>query len=251
MMNYAKLDTDNGFNAHSNGFAAGFEANFTDSFKAGVGYAYTSTDISTERSKTDVKTHTGFVYGEYKPNKAYINGVVSFGRSDYDDTTRSLNLTSDYKTDTIAAQVAAGYKAGVLTPEAAVRFTNVKQKAYTDATGAKMEEKTADTWTGVLGAKAGKDFVLKKANRKIGVSPELKVAATYDFARDDESRTVTLPDGSSYMATGEAMERFGVEAGAGVTVSLGRSSEIALTYDGKFKKDYQDHTGMVNLKVKF
>ena len=250
MLNYAKLDTDNGFAAHSNGFAAGFEANFTDSFKAGVGYAYTSTDISTERSSTDVKTHTGFVYGEYKPNKAYINGVVSFGRSDYDDTTRSLNLTSDYKTDTIAAQVAAGYKAGVLTPEVAMRFTNVKQKAYTDAMGAKMADKTANTWTGVLGAKAGKDFVLK-ANRKIGVSPELKVAATYDFARDDESRTVTLPDGSSYMATGEAMERFGVEAGAGVTVSIANSAEIALTYDGKFKKDYQDHTGMVNLKVKF
>ena len=250
MMNYAKLDTDNGFNAHSNGFAAGFEANFTDSFKAGLGYAYTSTDISTERSKTDVKTHTGFVYGEYKPNKAYINGVVSFGRSDYDDTTRSLSLNSAYKTDTIAAQIAAGYKAGVLTPEAAVRFTNVKQKAYTDAMGAKMEEKTSDTWTGVLGAKIGKDFTLR-ANSKIGLSPELKVAATYDFARDDENRTVTLPDGSSYTATGEAMERFGVEAGAGVTVSLGRSSEIALTYDGKFKKDYQDHTGMVNLKVKF
>lgn len=250
MMNYAKLDTDNGFNAHSNGFAAGFEANFTDSFKAGLGYAYTSTDISTERSKTDVKTHTGFVYGEYKPNKAYINGVVSFGRSDYDDTTRSLSLTSAYKTDTIAAQIAAGYKAGVLTPEAAVRFTNVKQKAYTDAMGAKMEEKTADTWTGVLGAKIDKNYVLR-ANRKIGLSPELKVAATYDFARDDENRTVTLPDGSSYTATGEAMERFGVEAGAGVTVSIANSAEIALTYDGKFKKDYQDHTGMVNLKIKF
>lgn len=250
MMNYAKLDTDNGFDAHSNGFASGFEVNFTDSFKAGLGYAYTSTDISTERSKTDVKTHTGFVYGEYKPNKAYINGVVSFGRSDYDDTTRSLSLTSAYKTDTIAAQIAAGYKAGVLTPEAAVRFTNVKQKAYTDATGAKMEEKTADTWTGVLGAKIGQNYVLK-ANRKIGLSPELKVAATYDFARDDENRTVTLPDGSSYTATGEAMERFGVEAGAGVTVSIANSAEIALTYDGKFKKDYQDHTGMVNLKIKF
>ena len=250
MMNYAKLDTDNGFDAHSNGFAAGFEANFTDSFKAGLGYAYTSTDISTERSKTDVKTHTGFVYGEYKPNKAYVNGVVSFGRSDYDDTTRSLSLTSAYKTDTIAAQVAAGYKAGVLTPEAAVRFTNVKQKAYTDAMGAKMAEKTSDTWTGVLGAKIGKDYKLR-ANRKIGLSPELKVAATYDFARDDENRTVTLPDGSSYTATGEAMERFGVEAGAGVTVNVGNATEIALTYDGKFKKDYQDHTGMVNLKIKF
>ena len=113
-----------------------------------------------------------------------------------------------------------------------------------------MEEKTSDTWTGVLGAKIGKDFTLR-ANSKIGLSPELKVAATYDFARDDENRTVTLPDGSSYTATGEAMERFGVEAGAGVTVSIANSAEIALTYDGKFKKNYQDHTGMVNLKIKF
>lgn len=250
MMNYAKLDTDNGFSAHSNGFAAGFEANFTDSFKAGVGYAYTSTDISTERSKTDVKTHTGFVYGEYKPNKAYVNGIISFGRSDYDDETRDLSLTSDYKTDTIAAQIATGYKAGIVTPEAAVRFTNVKQKAYTDAMGAKMAEKTSDTWTGVMGAKIGKDYKLR-ANRKIGLSPELKVAATYDFARDDENRTVVLPDGSSYTATGEAMKRFGVEAGAGLTVNVGNATEIALTYDGKFKKDYQDHTGMVNLKIKF
>ena len=126
----------------------------------------------------------------------------------------------------------------------------VKQKAYTDALGAKMEEKTADTWTGVLGAKLGQNYVLK-ANRKIGLSPELKVAATYDFARDDENRTVTLPDGSSYMETGEAIERYGVEAGAGVTVSIANSAEIALTYDGKFKKDYQDHTGMLNLKIKF
>lgn len=250
MMNYAKLDKEDGFNAHSNGFAAGAEVNFTDSFKAGIGYAYTSGDISTDRAQTDVDTHTGFVYGEYKPHKAYVNGVVSYGRSKYDEKTRTVGLTSDYNADTIAAQIAAGYDLGLLTPEAAVRFTNVRLKEYTDAAGATLRDKTQNTWTGVAGIKAAKGYHLT-ANPKINFTPELKVAATYDFARDDENRTVVLPDHSSYVVSGDPMKRFGVETGAGLTVTFGNSSELSVSYEGKFKDHYKDHTGMVNLKVNF
>lgn len=250
MMNYAKLDKEDGFNAHSNGFAAGAEVNFTDSFKAGIGYAYTSGDISTDRAQTDVDTHTGFVYGEYKPHQAYVNGVVSYGRSKYDEKTRTVGLTSDYNADTIAAQIAAGYDFGLLTPEAAVRFTNVRLKEYTDAAGATLRDKTQNTWTGVAGIKAAKGYHLA-ANPKINFTPELKVAATYDFARDDENRTVVLPDHSSYVASGDPMKRFGVETGAGLTVAFGNTSELSVSYEGKFKDHYKDHTGMANLKVNF
>lgn len=250
MMNYAKLDKEDGFNAHSNGFAAGAEVNFTDSFKAGIGYAYTSGDISTDRAQTDVDTHTGFVYGEYKPHQAYVNGVVSYGRSKYDEKTRTVGLASDYDADTIAAQIAAGYDFGLLTPEAAVRFTNVRLKEYTDAAGATLRDKTQNTWTGVAGIKAAKGYHLA-ANPKINFTPELKVAATYDFARDDENRTVVLPDHSSYVASGDPMKRFGVETGAGLTVAFGNTSELSVSYEGKFKDHYKDHTGMINLKVNF
>lgn len=250
MMNYAKLDKEDGFNAHSNGFAAGAEVNFTDSFKAGIGYAYTSGDISTDRAQTDVDTHTGFVYGAYKPHKAYVNGVVSYGHSKYDEKTRTVGLTSDYNADTIAAQIAAGYDFGLLTPEAAVRFTNVRLKEYTDAAGATLRDKTQNTWTGVAGIKAAKGYHLT-ANPKINFTPELKVAATYDFARDDENRTVVLPDHSSYVASGDPMKRFGVETGAGLTVAFGNTSELSVSYEGKFKDHYKDHTGMINLKVNF
>ena len=250
MMNYAKLDKEDGFNAHSNGFAAGAEVNFTDSFKAGIGYAYTAGDISTDRAQTDVDTHTGFVYGEYKPHKAYVNGVVSYGHSKYDEKTRTVGLASDYDADTIAAQIAAGYDFGLLTPEAAVRFTNVRLKEYTDAAGATLRDKTQNTWTGVAGIKAAKGYHLA-ANPKINFTPELKVAATYDFARDDENRTVVLPDHSSYVASGDPMKRFGVETGAGLTVAFGNTSELSVSYEGKFKDHYKDHTGMINLKVNF
>ena len=70
--------------------------------------------------------------------------------------------------------------------------------------------------------------------------------------RDDEIRMVSLPDNSAtYAMKGEPFARFGGEVGADVFFTFGRAGEIVLTYDGKFKKDYQDHTGMVSLKINF
>ena len=250
MYNYAKLDTVNGFKSDSTGFAAGIETNLTDSFKAGIGYAFTKTDIDTDRSQTDVDTHTGFVYGEYKPNKFYVNAIASYGHSEYDDTTNLIGLTSDYSADTIGAQIATGYNFGILTPEAALRYTHVKQDDHTDALGATMRSKSFDTWTAVGGVKLSKKYTLE-SNRRVGITPELKLAATYDFERDDETNTVVLADGSSYIVEGDMMKRFGVEAGANVGLTIGNDSEITLSYEGKFKKDYQDHTGLINFKYNF
>ncbi len=36
-----------------------------------------------------------------------------------------------------------------------------------------------------------------------------------------------------------------------VAIAFGRGGELSLKYEGRFKKDYADHTGMVNLKVNF
>ena len=247
MVNRAKMTGGDGFKSDTPGFAAGVEANLTDEIKAGVGYAYASTDIKTDRSKTDADTHTGFVYGEYVPNKFYANAVLGFGRSDYDDTTRIAGMKSSFRADTYSARVAAGYDAGVLTPEAALRFVSVRQKAYTDALGARVSAKNLNTATAVAGVKAGKSFAVGK----YGVSPELRLAATYDIARPNEGRAVTLPDGSSYVAAGEHLKRLGAEIGAKAAVRLNNDVEVSLTYDGAFKEHYQNHTGLINVSVGF
>ncbi len=250
MMNYAKLDKIDGFNAHTGGFAAGLEGNLSDGFKLGAGYAFASTDIGTERAATDVDTHTGFIYGEYKPHKAYVNAVVSYGRSEYDEKTRLAEMKSNYTTDAVSAQTAVGYDFGAFSPEAALRFTNIRQNAYTDALGARLKKSIQNTWTGVVGAKLSSDYYLNFAP-SIGVTPELKVAATYDFNQDNDSRTVVLPDLTEYRIKGDPLDRFGVEVGAGLAIAFGRGGELSLKYEGRFKNDYADHTGMVNLKVNF
>lgn len=247
MFNRAKMTGNDGFTSGTAGFSAGVERNATDEIKAGFGYAFASTGIKTGRSKINADTHTGFVYGEYAPDALYVNALLGYGRSDYDDKAKLSGMKNSYKADTFSARVAAGYDMGTLTPEAALRFTAVRQNAYTDELGARVSAKNLNTTTAVIGAKTGKDF----AAGKYTVSPEMKAALTYDLARPNESRMVTLPDGSSYVAAGEHLNRLGVEVGAKAAVRLTNEVELSLSYDGAFKEHYQDHTGLINVKVDF
>lgn len=62
---------------------------------------------------------------------------------------------------------------------------------------------------------------------------------------------VTLANGSAYAVEGEALDRFGMEFGAGVTAEVNDNIELSLGYEGKFRQDCQDHTGLLNVKYKF
>lgn len=113
--------------------------------------------------------------------------------------------------------------------------------------GARVAAKNLNTATAVIGTKASKTFTAGKH----AITPEVRLALTYDFARPKEDRTVTLPDGSSYVAAGEHLKRLGMEIGAKAAVRLTNEVDLSVSYDGAFKKDYQDHTGMLNLKLMF
>ena len=247
MYNKADLHKNDGFDSDTSGFAAGFEYNVNDSVKVGFGYAYADTEIGTVRSKTDVDTHTGFVYGEYKPNNFYVNGTLSYGHSKYDETTNSIGLNSEYHANTFAGQLMAGYTFDFLTPEAGLRYVGVRQRGYMDALGTKMSAQTLDDWTWVGGVKVSKSFRTGKAI----ITPDAKIMATYDFKRDGQARTVTLANGAAYVAKGENMKRFGVETGVGLSANIGNKVDIGLSYEGKFKDHYTDHTGLINFKYNF
>ena len=60
-----------------------------------------------------------------------------------------------------------------------------------------------------------------------------------------------LANGSAYQVRGEALDRFGVEAGVGLTAEVDDNVEVSLGYEGKFRDHYKDHTGLLNAKYKF
>lgn len=251
LVNKTKFDGEYAFDADSKGFAAGLEGSPAEDWKFGAGYAYTSTDVDSDRSKTDAETNAAFVYARYKPESFYFNAVGTFGHTKFKDETKILKLKSEYETDTFAAQAVAGYDFGGISPEVGVRYTSVKQDEYKTGLDLTVQSKTMEFATAVAGIRAGMTQYLR-LNRKVAVHSEIKALATYDWMRDDEIRMVSLPDNSAtYAMKGEPFARFGGEVGADVFFTFGRAGEIVLTYDGKFKKDYQDHTGMASLKINF
>ena len=257
LFNKSKLDDTSkakGFDADSNGIAFGAEKFVTDDTKVGIGYAYTNTDIDGFMRDTDVDTHTAILYGEYKPSNWYVNGIATYGWSDYEESksVAGVGVKADYDVETFGLQAMTGYDMQVkglgITPEAGLRYVHIKQDAYKDSADQRVSANDSDILTGVIGAKVSKNFELSNG---MNIKPEARVAATYDLFNDDVNSVVTLANGSAYAVEGEALDRFGMEFGAGVTAELNSQVELSLGYEGKFREDYQDHTGLINAKYKF
>ena len=257
LFNKSKLDDTSksyGFDADSSGVAVGAEKYVTEDTKIGLGYAYTNTDIDGFMRSTDVDTHTAFVYGEYKPSNWYVNGIMSYGWSDYSENKNvsGIGVKADYDAETFGLQAMTGYDMQLkhfgLTPEVGLRYVHISQDGYTDSADQKVSSSDSDILTGVIGAKVSKTWTLENG---MNIKPEARIAATYDLMNDDVNSVVTLANGSAYMVEGDALDRFGMEFGAGVTAEVNDNVEFALGYEGKFREDYQDHTGLINAKYKF
>ena len=257
MFNKSKLDDTSkakGFDADSAGVAFGAEKFVTDDTKVGIGYAYTNTDIDGFMRNTDVDTHTAILYGEYKPSNWYVNGIATYGWSDYseDKNVAGVGVKADYDVETFGLQAMTGYDMQVkglgFTPEVGLRYVHIKQDAYKDSADQKVSGNDSDILTGVIGAKVSKTWELSNG---MNIKPEARIAATYDLFNDDVNSVVTLANGSAYAVEGEALDRFGMEFGAGVTAEVNDNVELSLGYEGKFREDYQDHTGLINAKYKF
>jgi outer membrane autotransporter protein len=203
---------------------------------------------------TDVDTHTAIVYGEYKPSNWYVNGIATYGWSDYEESKNvaGVGVKADYDVETFGLQAMTGYDMNInglcITPENGLRYVHIKQDAYKDSADQRVSANDSDILTGVIGAKISKNFELSNG---MNIKPEARIAATYDLFNDDVNSVVTLANGSAYAVEGEALDRFGMEFGAGVTAEVNDKVELSFGYEGKFREDYQDHTGLINAKYKF
>ena len=258
--NHAKVDNTSkayGFKSDGYGATLGIEKQLDNAFKVGLGYSYFYNDVDGFMRDSDVNTHTGFVYGEYRPNNWYTNAIASYGYSKYDENKHVAGdvYKAKYDVDNIGAQVMTGYNASVakvdVTPEAGLRYNNIHRDDYVDGAGQAVKAETMDVMTAVAGVKVGNDLVSCFGSNEFYWRPEARLAATYDLISDRENSVVSLANGSGYVVKGQRLNRFGVEAGAGVTFYLSPDVESSVGYEGKFRSHYQDHTGYVSAKYKF
>lgn len=246
--------SSSGFDSETTGIAFGSEKSVTDNTKIGLGYAYSQTDIDALNRATDVETHTAILYGEYKPSQWYINGVVTYGWSDYTEhkNVAGVNVEAKYDAESFGLQTMTGYEMNAqgytIVPEVGLRFVHIEQDTYTDTADQTVSSDDTDTLTGVIATKVSKTWELDNGAY---ITPEVKVAATYDLSNDGSTSVVTLANGSAYTVNGEELDKLGFEFSTGVTAELNDKVEFSVGYEGKFKEDYQDHSALLNVKYNF
>lgn len=251
---FNKSELEDTFDSQTKGVAFGVEKNVAENTKVGIGYAYSQTEIDGLHRSTDVDTHTAFLYAEYKPSNWYLNAIATYGMSDYAENKNvsTVVVNADYDAQTYGLQLLSGYDMQVggfgFTPETGLRYVHIEQDSYTDTAKQNVSSNNNDILTGIIGAKINKTI---KLNNQAYITPEVRVAATYDMINDDASSVVTLANGSAYPVNGESLKKFGLEFGTAVTAQINDNFNFSLGYEGKFKKDYQDHTGLLNAKYNF
>lgn len=260
LFNRSKLGGESGFRSYSRGLALGVETYATPDMKVGVGYAYTNADIKPNDRKSESDSHSAMLYGEYKPADWYVNAVVAYTWGRYDDRRYVLDsvVSAKHDVDALSLQAMTGYDMNAVTtkdgrtltvtPEVGLRYVNVHEKSYHDSLGNKTGRNRSDTVTGVAGVKTTFDW---KVSETTTLKPEAKVALTYDVKRDNAGSVMTLANGSVVSVEGDALKRFGTELSLGVSAQVDESLELGLTWEGKFRRDYTDNTGMVTLKYHF
>ena len=243
-----------GFDSKSAGVAMGAEKQVNNDIKLGVGYGHTNGDIDAFERDIDVDTHTVFAYGEYKPNMWFVNGIASFSFTDYDEhkNVAGCGYNAQYDTKTFGLQAMTGYDIlpgkAQFTPTAGLRYYRIHRNGYTDSANQRVSSDDMDVLTAVVGTKVSKDIELSNG---MNIKPEVRIAATYDLISDKENAVVGLSNSSSYMIEGERLDRFGFETGVGLTVDIHDNVDASIGYEGKFREDYSDHTGMLSVKYKF
>lgn len=251
LVNKSKYDVTNGFDSTLTGVAGGYDRR-TQYGLAGVAAAFSKLKThETAGRKTDASLHSVILYGAYRPNNFFIDGMLTGTYGAYSEAKNvyGVNVDADYNVYAAGAQATIGYDYRGFSPLLSARYFHAWQEDYTDAAGQKVSSDKSQTATIAGGLKYAP---VLKSESDVFVIPYAQVLATYDFITPDKNKSVVNIGGGTYtiLETGDGLSRSGVEASAGVTVDFG-AIEASARYDGRFKKDYTSHTGMLEFRYNF
>lgn len=247
---FNKSKYDEQFHSYTRGFAVGADTLIDKKYTLGAGFAYNSADVHSTTRDTDVDNKTLFVYGQYKPNKWFLNGTFAYTMSEYTEHSNpyGIMLESAYDVDMFGAQMTTGYEfASGFVPSLGLRYLHTSQDEYSNGVNT-IKAMDTDYLTGVAGFSYS---FLAKNSQNFQLRPELRAAATYDIVSDDAETTVVIPGvGSSYAVAGEGLAELGGEFGIGLNMRY-KGMEISLMYDLGLRQDYTSQTGMIKIRSYF
>jgi len=261
-------DNDHGSTGYTftlRGATMGFDHSIGDNFIVGVsaGPSRAEIDLNHNRGDGNIRSLVGSLYGSYYRKNLYVDGVLSYGRSDYDNdrliTIGSLqrNVHSTHDGDLFSAFLGTGYTFDVhkwlAGPIFSLQYTYLDEESFreqgADSVSLIMNRRETDAMVSELGFRVRRVF---ETNQGVFI-PELSSTWLHDFDIDDRVVTASFAGspGSSFSVKGQDVMINGATLGAGVTFLHKGGLSTSLQYRGEFREGYQSHGIMGELRFKF
>jgi outer membrane autotransporter protein len=247
------------------GATLGYDYRVSQNGTLGVSVGSVKNHLKTdaEMSEGRVKTTLMSLYGGYFDKKAYLNGVLSFGRNDY-DTNRNIvvgaintPVSSSHEGDVFSAALVGGYYgqfgeslwAG---PFLSMQYTRLQEEAFSES-GSPAALNVSGRITTALVSTLGARLVGAINVEGNMWTPELTVGWLHDHRIDDpmlNASYVGSPN-TSFTVTSNAVDRDGVAVGLGIGVRTQTGLTTSLKYNGQFRGEFHGHGLIGELRYEF
>ena len=265
---WSHQDQDSGFVGYDSdayGVAIGLDKMFRDRYLVGLGFGYSNTNIDLDQNQGDgeIDSYYGSLYGSYFSEKGYLDGVLSYGRQDYDSHRRivigSIQQTarSDHDGESLSAMVEGGlnfdHQPWVLQPFANLQYLYLDEDEFTEGGAGGLNQKVESRKTKALVSELGLR-VSPVIQLETGLLiPEASLAWLYDFDIDDRVVKSSFADqpGTEFSIDGNDAEQNGAAVGIGLTFQGKSGFKPSLKYSGEFRDGYNAHGVTGELRWEF
>ncbi|MCX5817041.1 MAG: autotransporter domain-containing protein [Proteobacteria bacterium] len=233
-----------GYNFTSVGITMGSDYHFSKSFIAGLmlGLNNSRANVDNMGSKVKMDSYTLGTYGTYYKKNFYMDGSISYGFANYDNTRRIVfpgldrTAASSPNGNQFTAYTGTGYDLRksnwIITPNVSLQYTKLNTDSYTEsgagAINLNVDRQNTESLLGNAGARVSYTWQTDKAV----IMPGIRASYGYEFSRDSQNVTSRLAQGSSpFSIQTMSPDRNFLSLGAGITAFTVRDMSVYINYD--------------------
>jgi outer membrane autotransporter protein len=225
---------------------------------------HTSTDLNRARGSNDISTYFGSVYGTWFTQRAYVEAVASFGRSNI-DSERSVRVgptirraSADYDSDAWSAFSEVGLRmplprTSVLEPFASLGFAYLREEGFresgADSVNLNVDSRDSNSLRSELGLRL-RSRRITSIGRWTG---EFAAAWSHDFDIDDRAIHAGYAGagGSEFALDGRNVSRNGTRLEGSVTLHSRRGYRAALSLGAEIRQRLVRQMARLELSLDF
>jgi outer membrane lipase/esterase len=254
-----------GYDFANTGVTAGIDYRLTNNATLGVAVGYTAnnTNLNNNLGKIQVDSTGVSVYGSVVQNSFYADGVVSYGRNNFNITrkiafdNRTATASPEGNQFSVAANTGYNIKTGNASfgPTVGVRYNRVDIDSYTekDAGSLNMNVKDQKAESVVMSLGAEASYRIKAGDG--AVIPYLRATYEHEFANDSReivTEMASQPGIPMRVNTNNNSDRDYVKLRAGVQAIISENVSGTVDYQTILgRKDYNDQAVKAEIRYQF